>query len=296
MPRAHEHRLARAIASQDASVWLLLPVDLAERVAHELLDGLLGRLRLGNGPLLARTLLGPGTLSADGAAYRLVGTALGLRRSPAQPTWRGVIAELRNDWNALPGYEMFDPTMTSTLWYALENDMPLLRDAALASGADLDHLYSEGTALFRACRAGRTAVVEWLIAAGASVNLRADVERPTPLHAACWRNHIDVVRALLVAGANVHAVDQNGGTALDRALMQGHVDVVRVLVAAGADAPYLADAPDVYLEWNVHLEGGLLVPGFIVAREALAARGNAQASPHLARLLARPCMAALLGV
>ena len=133
MPRAHEHRLARAIASQDASVWLLLPVDLAERVAHELLDALPGRLRLRNGPLLARTLLGPGTLRADGAAYRLVGSALGLRRSPARPTWQSVLAALRSDWAALPRYEAFDPTMTSTLWYALEHDRPLLRDAALAS-------------------------------------------------------------------------------------------------------------------------------------------------------------------
>lgn len=288
----HPHRLAAGIASLDASVWARLPVEIAERVAHELLDALPGRLVLRNGPLLARTLLGPGTLSADGSAYRLVGGALGLRRADAWPTWKSVLTALRSDWAALPRYVAFAPTMTSTLWYALEYDVPLLRDAAVASGADLDHLYSEGTALCRACRDGRIALVEWLIAAGANVNLGADGGM-TPLRAACWRNHIDVVRALLVAGANVHATDRDGWTALDRALMQGHVDVVWVLVAAGADAPYLADRPDAYLEWMVRVEGRLLVPGFIVAREALAARGNAQASPHLARVLARPFVAAL---
>ncbi len=296
MPRAHEHRLARALASLDASVWALLPADLAERVAHDVLDALPGRLRLRNGLLLVRTLLGPGTLSADGAAYRLVGTALGLRRSPAQPTWRSVLAALRDDWAALPRYEAFDPTMTSTLWYALNNDLPLLRDAALASGADLDHLYSEGTALYRACRDGRTALVVWLIAAGVNVDRRPDRFR-TPLHVASRRNHTDVVRALVAAGADVHAVDQNGWTALDRALWgEGHVEMVRVLVAAGTDAPSITNVPDAYLESRMHNEGGRLASVLRAAHEALAARGNAQASPHLARLLAKPCVVALLGV
>ena len=138
----------------------------------------------------------------------------------------------------------------------------------------------------------RTALAEWLIAAGANVDRSKN--HYTPLHIASCSNHIDVVRALLAAGANVHATNLDGQTALDIALMHGHTDVVRMLVAARGGAPYLADIHDEDPEWTMS-DDQHMVPALRAAREALAAAGGAHASPHLVRLLARPLVVALLG-
>ena len=55
------------------------------------------------------------------------------------------------------------------------------------------------------------------------------------LNSAAANGFLDVVRALLAAGANVEAKDHNGRTVLFYAASMGHLDIVRELLAAGAD-------------------------------------------------------------
>jgi len=63
----------------------------------------------------------------------------------------------------------------------------------------------------------------------------------TPLHNAAWRGHADVVKWLVdPAGANIHAVDENGRTPLLWAARGGdeveqRVQIIQHLLAAGAD-------------------------------------------------------------
>jgi len=58
----------------------------------------------------------------------------------------------------------------------------------------------------------------------------------TPLHMAAHRGQLEVVRALLAAGADVHAREGcSGTTALHWAAEAGHVDVIEALLAAGAE-------------------------------------------------------------
>ncbi|KAJ9179886.1 hypothetical protein P3X46_008200 [Hevea brasiliensis] len=57
----------------------------------------------------------------------------------------------------------------------------------------------------------------------------------TPLHIATWRNHIPIIRRLLIAGADPDAKDgESGWTSLHRALHFGHLAVASILLQSGA--------------------------------------------------------------
>ncbi|KAG8648028.1 hypothetical protein MANES_09G139100v8 [Manihot esculenta] len=57
----------------------------------------------------------------------------------------------------------------------------------------------------------------------------------TPLHIATWRNHIPIIRRLLIAGADPNARDgESGWTCLHRALHFGHLAVASILLQSGA--------------------------------------------------------------
>ena len=92
------------------------------------------------------------------------------------------------------------------------------------------------TPLYRASYGGKIEIVRALIEAGADVNIERDINRGTPLHIACFRGHLDIVRALIEAGADVNvASDTQNDTPLQIASFNGHIDLVRALIAAGAD-------------------------------------------------------------
>jgi ankyrin repeat protein len=58
----------------------------------------------------------------------------------------------------------------------------------------------------------------------------------TPLHFAANAGHLEVVRALLKAGAKVNAADEHLSTPFHWACANRHLEVVRLLTASGADA------------------------------------------------------------
>jgi Ankyrin repeats (many copies) len=71
---------------------------------------------------------------------------------------------------------------------------------------------------------GRREVVEFLLAAGASIQARDDGGLH-PLHNACSFGHADVVRLLLHAGACPNTRDNWNYTPLHEAAIKGKVDV-----------------------------------------------------------------------
>jgi len=146
--------------------------------------------------------------------------------------------------------------------------------ALLAAGADVNAVDVEGyTSLHIASQAGHVEVVAALLGAGAAVNAgvaprptvinfrsgmrwvdvldgwegddgeaerrpKSDFESfrgATALELACAEGHVEVVVALLAAGANVKQADGYGRTPLSSAAVHGHLQTVKVLVAAGAD-------------------------------------------------------------
>ncbi|ROT37703.1 hypothetical protein SODALDRAFT_334831 [Sodiomyces alkalinus F11] len=58
----------------------------------------------------------------------------------------------------------------------------------------------------------------------------------TPIHAATIREHVDIIRTLLEAGADPGRADYNGVTPLHSAASQGSIEVVDMLLRSGAPA------------------------------------------------------------
>jgi uncharacterized protein len=86
----------------------------------------------------------------------------------------------------------------------------------------------------------RQEIVKLLHAAGANLELKTYDKGLTPLQLAAMRNKPLCVDALLQCGANVHATEGNGATALHGAAFFGYAEVSKLLLQAGAD-PALAD-------------------------------------------------------
>ena len=94
----------------------------------------------------------------------------------------------------------------------------------------------EWTALHEAAAYGRAEVVDFLIRAGADVEV-VDTEGVTPLHCAA-RGHANVVSMLLRAGADIDARDARGTRPLHWAVANSYTEmteVVELLVRSGAD-------------------------------------------------------------
>jgi ankyrin repeat protein len=109
--------------------------------------------------------------------------------------------------------------------------------AALVRRLALHPLVDATQALVAAARVGVAELVEPLVARGAHVEdaVVVDGMRRTALRGASAWGHVEVVAALLAAGAAVDAATAKGITALMLAAVRGHLEVTQALVAAGAD-------------------------------------------------------------
>lgn len=89
------------------------------------------------------------------------------------------------------------------------------------------------TTLMVAAGQGRADLIPAIISAGVDVNAR-DNDGDAALYYAAANGHLEAVQALLRANANINAANKKGGTALIGAAVQGHTPVVRLLIARGA--------------------------------------------------------------
>lgn len=92
------------------------------------------------------------------------------------------------------------------------------------------------TVLMMASRSGQKEVVMKLLAGKADVNATTDDHAWTALSAASEGGYIEIVAALLNAGANVNSRGAGGQTPLMMASMYGHVEVQKLLLAHRADS------------------------------------------------------------
>lgn len=91
------------------------------------------------------------------------------------------------------------------------------------------------TALHLACFFGSEDAARFLIARGVPVDVpAANPMAVRPLHSAAASGSVDLVRALLEAGADPNAAQAGGVTALHTAAHRGDLEMARALLAAGA--------------------------------------------------------------
>ncbi|HEX9150055.1 MAG TPA: ankyrin repeat domain-containing protein, partial [Thermoanaerobaculia bacterium] len=83
---------------------------------------------------------------------------------------------------------------------------------------------------------GHPEAARLLLAAGSDPDQPArNATRVAPIHSAVAGGTVEIVRDLLVCGADVHARQDAGFTALHGAAAEGSVEMVRLLLAHGAD-------------------------------------------------------------
>lgn len=113
-----------------------------------------------------------------------------------------------------------------------ENQWKLIHTISPKKAALLDSINSSW--LYIAAQQGHIDVVNALIDAGANVNLLIDNDI-RPLFVAAENGHLDVVKALIKANANLNLGIANGATPLFVAAQKGHLAIVNELIAAGAN-------------------------------------------------------------
>lgn len=101
------------------------------------------------------------------------------------------------------------------------------------------------SALMLAVLRGHDKVAEQLMAAGAPI----DNDGWTPLHYAAFEGRLALLERLLAAGAPVDAPAPNKSTALMLAARNGHIDAVRALIRAGANLDLRNDAGQTADSW-----------------------------------------------
>jgi ankyrin repeat protein len=114
-----------------------------------------------------------------------------------------------------------------------EDDLETVSRLAFSSSVNVRDKSTNMTALEQAIENGNLEIVRILLLAGANAKTKNEAGR-TPLMYLSENATTDIVRALLGAGAKVNARDESGGTALMNVASQAKYGVVKELIEAGA--------------------------------------------------------------
>lgn len=111
---------------------------------------------------------------------------------------------------------------------------------ALASGAQVNGVYQGETALQRALAGQRFGMARILLKAGADWRVAISPGEPSALMLAAKHGQNDLVKQLILLGAELDDADPQGYTALVRAAENGHLTTMNILLNAGANPNTIA--------------------------------------------------------
>jgi ankyrin repeat protein len=104
----------------------------------------------------------------------------------------------------------------------------------LGIGMDINEATSDGTTPLHYASGKRTNLTSFLIKRGADIHA-VEVRGRTALHDACTSGSLVSVDALVAAGADIHSLDKRQETPLTCAALRGRHDIVRRLISLGVD-------------------------------------------------------------
>ncbi|CAN5211106.1 hypothetical protein BH09DEP1_BH09DEP1_3480 [soil metagenome] len=120
-------------------------------------------------------------------------------------------------------------------------------------GADINSV-AASTPLLYAVRAGCNELLEWLIGAGADVNIAGTTIDQRPLKTAVLKNNLDMAKKLIAAGAELDYLDSSNATVLMVAASRNNLEMVSLLINAGADRTVTNQAGETAADQAIELQ------------------------------------------
>ena len=141
--------------------------------------------------------------------------------------------------------ESFDALGHSAMYYAASNNYPEVCGFLAKAKSPLycyitkkEVVIQIESPLHRACEKGFLAVVKILVCAGADLNLRISDHQllfgDAPIHRAAKEGQLECIKFLVEVGASIDIVNDDFNTPLHIAAYCGHVNVVEFLVMSGS--------------------------------------------------------------
>ncbi len=107
---------------------------------------------------------------------------------------------------------------------------------AVRQGAKLEAKNDEDkTPLYAATEIGDLSIVALLLSQGANVETTSTMFKRTALHIAAYNNKVNIIKLLLLFDAPINAINAYNVTPLKGAVHKEHEEVIKILLEAGAD-------------------------------------------------------------